>query len=347
MGGALLKSWNLPEKRISSKEYHSLITEIKPVITNLILSLSPKSSLKIGVAPTFRLKESHGDLDILIWCSNHIPSNQLKQAFSTLSGFPPNLNDNTYSFPYKGFQIDLKFCKRKYFRSSLNYSSWGDCGNLVGRIAHKMGLSYGHDGLSYFLREREFDGRPENDHVVEKICLTTETSEIFELLGLDYDRWFDGFDTEEDMWAWLVNSKYFNPEIYDWDNLNHQNRTRNRKRPGYCRFLEFVNKNKEKLNCFIFDSKENYLVKWKSVFEFLEPRIEHLRKIWAENQNIKAKFNGKLVMDWLNLENGSPDLGKIIAKFKFEHNRNYFVNNSCEQIKADFLMSLKKPENSP
>lgn len=339
MGGALLKSWGLPEKRIDSTEYFSLIDKVKQIVADIVFSIlkdAGQITLKLGVAPTFRKKESHGDLDMLIWVNHHIPHQKLRNAIFDVSGYYPNVNDSTYSFPIDGFQVDLKFCKRLYFNSSLNYSSWGDCGNLVGRIAHKLGLSYGHDGLGYFVREREFDGRIENDHIVEKILLTTETSEIFDILGLNYDVWWDGFDTEQDMWTWLIGSKYFNADIYDWDNLNHQNRTRNRKRPGYCRFLEYINDNKERLPRFEFESKEIYFERWKQIFVHLGPRIEKLRKHWETAQAIKQKFNGKLVMDWLGLTEGQ-DLGKIIAKFKHSKPKEYFEIESAEQIKADFL----------
>lgn len=50
----------------------------------------------------------------------------------------------------------------EHFNTSLEYLNWNDLGNLIGRIAHKFGLKYGHKGLLYIIKNDLVDIIPKN-----------------------------------------------------------------------------------------------------------------------------------------------------------------------------------------
>jgi hypothetical protein len=167
MGGALLKKWGLPEKRLSNDEYNRLKNELVNILHSQVHAFHRDVDYgdilrcydTFGVAPAIKQKETHGDLDILVgvdslekdlgfnrrtyqdmlwdWRSERLNTSDFLER---LSGHKPSVNSNVISFPYMGFQVDLTFVPLEDFYSSKNYNSWGDCSNLMGRVFHKMGL---------------------------------------------------------------------------------------------------------------------------------------------------------------------------------------------------------------
>ena len=333
MGGNLLKTWNLPEKRIPTSEYNRIKDELlhKFQQDRSISRLVGPSSIKLVgssrgvVAPCIRNKETHGDLDIIMgsyqdsdvvveWRGEQDFGKYLEKEF----GYKPFKNSNVYSFPYDGFQVDVTFHPMSEFNMAVDYSSWGDLGNIMGRVFHKMGLHFGHSGLSFWIRQGLFDNNlqwSDSDHIYDKVVLTTSMKEICEIGGFDYSRWNKGFDTEQDAFDFVVDSKYFDPNLFKLENLNHTNRTRNRKRGMYMRFMEYVadsNKVGEP-----FRSKHEYSLLMQCKYSHLQSAIDGFRLLYEVDKVIKEKVNGKLVMQWLNLsENDGKLVGQIMSKVR-------------------------------
>lgn len=108
------------------------------------------------------------------------------------------------------------------FQTCRDYYTYNDLGNLIGRVAHKMGMKFGHLGLLYPLRD--------GDHLIAELVVTRDTRQALEFMGYDFDRWNQGFDQLTDIFEFAASTPYFNPEAFTLENLNHRNRTRNRKR---------------------------------------------------------------------------------------------------------------------
>ena len=66
MGGNLLKTWNLPEKRIPTSEYNQIKDELLNKFRYDFTCTRPCVGPQTGVAPSIRDKDTHGDLDIII-----------------------------------------------------------------------------------------------------------------------------------------------------------------------------------------------------------------------------------------------------------------------------------------
>lgn len=325
MGGNLLKTWNLPEKRIPTAEYNQIKDELVNKFRDDYKCNRPIPRPFVQVAPSIRDKETHGDLDIIIGeFSDHtihvewIGEQNFGKYIETEFGYKPFKNSNVYSFPYKGFQVDVTFHPMNDFYMAVDYSSWGDLGNIMGRVFHKMGLHFGHSGLSFWIRQGLFDANvqwSDSDHIYSKTILTSTMSDICKVGGFDYTRWSKGFDTEKDAFDFVVDSKYFNKELFALENLNHTNRTRNRKRGMYMRFVEYV------ADCTKigepFRSKYEYSLIMQCRYSQLQRDINNFRLVYEIDKVIKEKVNGKLVMGWCNLsENDGPVVGKIMSEVR-------------------------------
>lgn len=322
MGGNLLKTWNLPEKRIPTVEYNKIKDELLNKFRDDFSCNRPVSYPLIQVAPSIRDKETHGDLDIIIgsfsdsnihmlWKGEQDFGKYLQKEF----GYKPFKNSNVYSFPYQGFQVDVTFHPINEFEMAVNYSSWGDLGNIMGRVFHKMGLHFGHSGLSFWIRQGLFDNNlqwSDSDHIFEKVVLTQNMQWICEIGGFDYKSWKKGFDSEKDAFDFVINSKYFNKEMFALENLNHTNRTRNRKRGMYMRFIEYVADCEKVGKPFL--SKHEYSLIMQCEFSHLRDAISKHRFTYEVAKTIKEKVNGKLVMEWCNLsEKDGAIVGKIMS----------------------------------
>jgi hypothetical protein len=325
MGGNLLKTWNLPEKRIPTDEYNRIKIELLDKLRNDFKCNRPVAGLCASVAPSIRSKETHGDLDIIIgkwedadiimlWNGEQDFGKYLEKEF----GYKPFKNSNVYSFPYQGFQVDVTFQPMMEFGMAVDYSSWGDLGNIMGRVFHKMGLHFGHSGLSFWIRQGLFDNNlqwSDSDHIYDKVVLTRCMKSVCEIGGFDYNRWNQGFDTEQDAFDFVIDSKHFNKELFELENLNHTNRTRNRKRGMYMRFMEYVaNSNKVGEP---FRSKHEYSLMMQCKFSQLHRAIDGFRLLYEVDKVVKEKVNGKLVMVWCNLsENDGKLVGQIMNKVR-------------------------------
>lgn len=325
MGGNLLKTWNLPEKRIPTSEYNQIKDDLCNKFQADFSCNRPVWGTRAYVAPSIRDKETHGDLDIIIgrftdadihmmWKGEHDFGKYLEKEF----GYKPFKNSNVYSFPYQGFQVDVTFHPIEHVKMAIDYSSWGDLGNIMGRVFHKMGLHFGHTGLSFWIRQGLFDANvqwSDSDHIYHKTVLTTNMEDICEVGGFDYKRWSKGFDTEKDAFDFVIDSKHFNKELFALENLNHTNRTRNRKRGMYMRFVEYV-ANCDKVGA-PFRSKHEYSLLMQCRYSQLQRDINNFRLVYEVDKVVKEKVNGKLVAEWCNLsENDGPLIGKIMSEVR-------------------------------
>lgn len=317
MGGNLLKNWGLTPKRLNTEDFLTL----KEKLFNILSEFG-----YVDIAPFVLSKESHGDIDILFspYDNKFDPTKFIKEKFSV----KPSVNANVKSFPFNEFQVDLVCFKNKQeIEAYKNYSSWGDLGNILGRIFTKLGVRYGHSGLSYWIRSH--DGG-DCEHIYEKFVLTDNMEEVLGLLGLNYSKWQEGFNSNEEVFDYVCSSAYFNPEWFQFESLNHVDRLRNRKRLMYSSFIEYINNNnvKEKPQPL---SKEEFL---KRIFERYPKVIERIEFWKIEEKRIleqKEKLNGNVVMEVLP---GVPTLtiGKIIRSIKEKYNLDKLSSEDIRRI---------------
>lgn len=291
------------------------------------------------IVESYSSKDSFGDLDFVYGIipsgMNYSLSEQLIKA-----GIPEeniSVNANVTSFIYEHvtddcrvlpFQIDAIRHDENTI-TALEYYNYNDLGNLVGRLAHRIGLKYGHDGLKYIHND--------GDNRVFEIVLTTSTKEIYKCLGLDYSRYMEGFKTLEDIFQFVSSSYYFHPDIYLLQNRNHISRVRDAKRKTYQAFLKWCENRFptiEPLNPMTQEEKSQYK-RMMAMFAIqgFGKTDEFNTKMFVHNSRrvLKQKYNGVLVSEITGLR--GKELGHFMTNFKSVYPEYELILLSEEEIK--------------
>lgn len=209
MGGSALKHLN--SRRLEKKDYEALATHIQH-------ELEPATQI-CHLIPSYHEKSDFVGMDILIvsLTDTGTLANFVRETFQ-----PKELinNGDVLSFDYDGFQIDLISSPAEQFDISLFYYSFGDLNNLVGRIANRMGLKFGHRGL--------FLPVTFNTTHWQDIYLSTNPEQIYKFLGYSYPRFLEGFSNPTAIFQFVASSTYFSREVFYVE--SHKNRLRHRKR---------------------------------------------------------------------------------------------------------------------
>lgn len=291
-------------------------------------------------------KDDFGDGDFLI------RKDALKHRYVSLDEFKHNLSRQfkIVEFARNGdilscglpidegvFQIDLIFMPDEHYWSAYNYFAYDPAGNLSGKLAHSIGVRYGHEGLFINIRESDIGGeQTENSHVMEKVILSKDINVINDFLGLWHEKWVKGFDDWGQIFDWIVESEFFDHRLFDLENLRHHDRVRDKKRKSYQAFLKYIKS---------IDPLESYKMSRAEQLDFAAGNFPHLRVKLEENKlkfrvknEIRAKFNGDLVAEWLGLEKG-PELGAVLAAYKSDAGFNSYdmFFKSPQEIKDDFM----------
>lgn len=303
MGGKALNKYGVFTERKNTKEFNQIGYEL---ITRVFFDLTLFSS----VVTCYRTKADHGDLDLLIKVPAIVNVNWKEYVQKAFTPQAINSNGGVYSFDYKGFQVDFIPIPEQKWETALIYFSYDPLGNIMGKTFHKFGMSYGWEGLFYKYR---------NTHGTnsENILLTNDARKIFAFGGYDYDRYLRGFDTLEEIFRFAIDSKYFDAEMFQMENLKSIDKKRNRKRGSYHLFLNYIKDNGISTKYSFEEDKDNYLLDIDNAF--LEAELLYkLHDLVVKDELAKAitdKFNGELVMEWIPGLKGK-ELGQAIGKFK-------------------------------
>jgi hypothetical protein len=183
----------------------------------------------------------------------------------------------------------------------VNYFAWNDLGNLMGRVAHKLGFKYGHEGLSMTFRD--------GDYQYAEVNLSKDPRAIVEFLGYDYDRFAEGFDTVEEIFNFTASTEFFNKDIYLLENRNHTSRTRDRKRKTYSEFLTWI-ETAELLYSYPWAElkeqggrtyKQQFMDRAFTFFPAFKAEHDKIQASFELWKSAKANFNGDLVREWTGL----------------------------------------------
>lgn len=298
MGGNALKKYGVETDRMNVDQYKALIAKLTEGIGDIV---------DLFEIPYIRSKESFGDLDIL-----YIANPGLNIAEEIKKRFSPNAihrNGDVISFDLDGHQVDMIKTNLSTVTYSQHYFSYNDVvGNLVGKIVHKFGLKHGHDGLWLPIRE--------SDNVVASILVSQNCGEVCDFLDLDYNALQNGFDTLEEAFVWLSNSRYFDPDAYKLENLNTIARVRDRKRTTYNTFLKWCEKFDRSTKTEKFHKDKTLYL--DSIFNNFSPGVRHeylheMKKI-AVHRACKQKFSGHVIMELTGLE--GKELGEFVYHVK-------------------------------
>lgn len=305
MGGNALR--HTQTRRYDASEYH----ELAALLTEKLKSALP--DCRIAATQAYFEKSSFGDLDIMIEDKNAkqrlIP--QLESiGFGEVSNRAENRDewfiDPVWSVGYNDFQVDLMFQDPEHFDSAFNYFSFNDLGNLIGGVARKMGLKFGHKGLMYTLNIKDV-------YRIAEISITKDFKEALEFLGFDHERYLKGFKNLEEIFQFVADSKYFNKTAYILEYRNYKARTRDAKRPTYTKFLSFIKDLPDKYEHF---DQNEFLEKAKAQFPDFHRDLNREYEKFERKKIAKSKCDGALVAQLTGLKH--VPLGDFFKAFK-EH----------------------------
>lgn len=332
MGGNALQ--NTRTRRYCADEYF----ELKDKVIEAIRPLFPVA--RIEYVKAFRDKSDFGDLDILVedLYSGERSEEELEDALLQLGVSEVVINDSVWSLGWDDFQVDLLFQPSIHYDFASHYFAYNDLGNLIGRIARRFDLRFGHDGLWYML----LDG----DYKIADINLTRDFSTAIEFLGYSYERYSKGFDTLEEIFQFVTTSPYYNHEVFLLQNRNHKARTRDAKRSSYRAFLEYASKHDSQQNIEPI-SKEEALTLARNFFPDFSTKIDQAwndHNTWLE---AKKKLNGKVISEITGLS-GIPlglfidSLNSSFSEKPLESLDQWVVKSDMETIREKIKLEFNK-----
>lgn len=314
MGGNALRQHQAV--RLSKKDYEPLAEEC----VGRLRSLYPAG--RVEAIQSYRAKQDFGDLDVLIAADGYDPHTAASAIGSVEVVRNGPVTSVGVQVPGGGvFQVDLIKSSFDEFDYASRYFRWNDLGNLIGRVAHAMGVAHRHDGLFFYFRD--------GDHLFREILLTRDHDMALVFLGLDPRQFNRGFDTLEDMFEFVASSRFFNRDIYLLQNRNAKSRVRDNKRPSYMKFLAWCESHPE-LPSFSFpENKTRWCARISIHFHEFWQAYQQAESDLARIHAARKRFNGELVSRITGLT-GKP-LGELMAKI-----RSSFGSPAAQQ---DFVLS--------
>lgn len=297
------------------------------------------SAARVEPIAAYRNKPDFGDLDVLVDSRvfQAMPPAVVVEALSASYGKPLPWAKNgpvlsvglplpvNASEQSRCLQLDLISTPEVEFAFSLAYFSWNDMGNLVGRVAHKMGLKFGHDGLWLPMRD--------GTNLFDELLVTRDFEAALSLLGFDPARWREGFDNLDDIYQFVASGQRFNPDLYPLEHRNHTARVRDKKRPVYMGFLRWIEA-QTTLNHYPWaQDKSAYLPDVMTAFPALQTEYGRSLDRLAQAKAVRACFNGEVVAEITGLTGKA--LGEFMAHFKRERadGMNDLPSLSAEQLR--------------
>lgn len=339
MGG---KALSVASLRLPAERYHKVAAEVAEQLADHVTA-------RLRVIPAYNQKPDFGDLDIIIESHEGYDPVKIAKALGAQEVIR-NGDVTSFGYPTDGwwFQVDLIKVPPKSFDFAYCYFAYNDVGNLLGRIAHKAGLKFGHLGLIYPMRDRD-DGT----HLIGEPVVTYDFGAALKLLGYNPVTYMHriekdiGFDTLIEIFRFVVSSPFTNPDIYILDNRNHAARMRDKKRPTYQKFLKWMQEQpEESLPRFPWApggsedrtfQKAAFLSMCFSLSPQFEKEYNEILALYNRRRAAKEKFNGSLVSEWTGLQ--GKELGSLMTMIKksFLDDENYLewaISNESSYIKT-------------
>ena len=308
------------------------------VLCNKIEEKLRKETKRYELVPWIRSKESFGDLDILAVSTAGIDNRKIIEKV-----FAPKAlihNGGVFSFNVEELQVDLICVKEEDFETALAYFSHNDAGILLGRVAKdRWDLKLGHQGLSYPVRIND------NTHLIKEVPISKNPERIWEFCGYNFENFKKGFETLHEMFWYICGSEFFNRESYDYAALNHKNRTRNRKRENYRKFLEFLEENKDKLKAApqrTEEEKKELMFKRCTQY-FPEAKVKEITKELTEKAKAHQEARTKILEAVKDLNLSQKEVGEAMSKYRKDCGTNEeFSDKTLKLTNSEIKERFKK-----
>ncbi|PVI00946.1 hypothetical protein DM02DRAFT_614008 [Periconia macrospinosa] len=238
--------------RIPPATYHKLSSEIKTKLQTLFLRVV------IPREPPGKL--DHGDIDFLVGgilpssSSSSTSNNNITDIWTTIRALlnaPLHLpRGGSHSFgilhpdiPNAYIQVDVELSPGDGTPSASALFAWtqftkgdADLTQIIGICHRHLGLTCNDRGLHLRVSQIE-----PYDKKKSLLFLTCDPTQAMTFFGLDAEKYYAGFATEDELFEWIVRGRFFSRTVFEERIEKHNDRARLLKRPMYRRFMtEFI-----------------------------------------------------------------------------------------------------------
>lgn len=310
-GNALRQTYTVRKPRV---EYET--------IQSTVVSRLRNASIVVEIIYSVPGKQDFGDLDLLVCASTSL----LRHVIIT--EFKPNEivthGGSVISFDFESFQIDL--IQVDYIPMAQFYFSYGDMGHIIGKMMSVCKLKFGHTGLWLHLTQDD----NQEVVVVPNVELSNDPGAICEFLGLDYSIWCrHSFANQFEVFNWVMTSKYFNRDVFYYDDLRHMSRAH--KRPMLLEFYNYIGISPYQQihgHCLFQPNLQTHALH----FFHKEAQVQQKLQDMEQKRELKNKFNGRM---FLACGVAPKKVGEFIRRFQASIDTNfdeYLTNHSRDEI---------------
>lgn len=239
---------------------------------------------------SYRAKPDYGDMDVVVDAEG-VPADVAAELRRLFQSTEVVHNGSVWSCDVDGFQLDVLCMPSGDYETACDYFAYNDLGNLMGRVSRRMGFKYGHDGLSWQLRD--------GDQLVANVEVSKDMPKVFAFLGYDqpaadYATFENGFESLLDVFRFVTTSPWFDPTAYALESRNHTARIRDRKRPSYRTFLEWLERERVPAGARAGETPDCHLVRAMREFPQFTQRLHDAQLGHEAAKNRRARFNGQM-----------------------------------------------------
>jgi len=301
MGGHSFKS----TQRLSKTEFEF----VSKSIVNLLSEAFPNS--KNNIIKSYESKYSFGDVDVL---TNINILDIVK--FVRDSNFQTNINEETVNFSnsvsilYDGkYQVDVITVEDSHYNFSYDYLNYNVLSSLIGIVSRMCGIKLKTTGLYYVASYKEY---------TKDILISENYDDALFVLDYDVNAYRRGFIDIEDIYNYVVSTKYFNKYLFILENRSNGSRSRDIKRELYIGFLKYLN-----------NSKNLIEYPWtklpKGVYETNSQNKEILDLVFDKFPNVRK-----------DIENFHTECDIKIEKRKLKEERIFYIKHKLNLSDSDF-----------
>lgn len=194
-------------------------------------------------------------------------------------------------------QLDLMSIDDGLLEFTTRHLSWGDAGAMAAAVAQQMGIKMGMTGVALAVRIRA---------ATHRLPLDLDYDQTLELIGLDADRHRRGFDTVDEVYAWLAEGRYFNPRLWSAEFMTNKRRHRAMKRDSFVGLQEWIGRERPESRYDWGESRGARTAEWTEQLLDAHPEaraeMDRLTSASTAPQGLRAFFNGDVVRRHVDLD---------------------------------------------